>query len=174
MRSSPKVSTSRLRVTSNSTSGTPDSVAARRPWTVSERRRSAQQHCGARRLRRHDSARPSQVGGRFLPIAVRRLNKCPVRGPRCGRGWPVSRSETQACLPVQRATGDHEEVAERISVHDGWPTAGRWKTMWWLWLVVLVAVVALLAGAMVLVQARRRSGTVIAVNRGRAGRGGGR
>ncbi|MEW2516017.1 hypothetical protein [Streptomyces sp. NPDC046870] len=46
--------------------------------------------------------------------------------------------------------------------------------MLWFWLVVFVAVVALLAGAVVLVQARRRSGTVIAVNRGRAGRGGGR
>ncbi|WP_208036979.1 hypothetical protein [Streptomyces cyanogenus] len=47
-------------------------------------------------------------------------------------------------------------------------------TMWWIWLVALVAAVALLAGAVVLVQARRRSGTVIAVNRGRVGRGGGR
>ncbi|MFF5534684.1 hypothetical protein ACFY71_19735 [Streptomyces cinerochromogenes] len=47
-------------------------------------------------------------------------------------------------------------------------------TMWWVWLVALVAVAALLAGTTAVVQARRRSGTVIAVNRGRAGRGGGR
>ncbi len=44
--------------------------------------------------------------------------------------------------------------------------------MWWVWLVALVAAVAVVAGAVVLVQARRRSGTVIAVDRGRAGRGG--
>jgi hypothetical protein len=44
---------------------------------------------------------------------------------------------------------------------------------WWAWLVALVAGVVLLAGAAAFVQARRRSGTVIAVNRERTGRGGG-
>jgi hypothetical protein len=38
---------------------------------------------------------------------------------------------------------------------------------WWLWLVVVVAAVAAVALLTVGVQARRRSGTVIAVRRGR-------
>ncbi|MFJ3222370.1 hypothetical protein ACIPJS_03265 [Streptomyces sp. NPDC086783] len=38
---------------------------------------------------------------------------------------------------------------------------------WWVWLVVVVAALALLAVAAVWVQSSRRSGTVIAVQRGR-------
>ncbi|MFD7709529.1 hypothetical protein [Streptomyces sp. NPDC059786] len=38
---------------------------------------------------------------------------------------------------------------------------------WWVWLVVVVAALLLLAVAAVWVQTRRRSGTVIAVQRGR-------
>ncbi|MCE0445628.1 hypothetical protein LT493_13230 [Streptomyces tricolor] len=41
--------------------------------------------------------------------------------------------------------------------------------MWWVWLVGLVALAVLLAGAAVVVQSRRRSGTVITVRRGRTG-----
>ncbi|MDX3259616.1 hypothetical protein AB0N87_17810 [Streptomyces sp. NPDC093228] len=37
---------------------------------------------------------------------------------------------------------------------------------WWLWPVLVVAVVVLLAGLLLWVQARRRAGTVIAVQRG--------
>ncbi|MER7681048.1 hypothetical protein [Streptomyces sp. NPDC096934] len=39
--------------------------------------------------------------------------------------------------------------------------------VWWMWPVVVVAALALLGGAVVWVQSRRRSGTVIAVQRGR-------
>jgi hypothetical protein len=38
---------------------------------------------------------------------------------------------------------------------------------WWVWLVVVVAAVVLLSVAAVWVQTSRRSGTVIAVQRGR-------
>jgi hypothetical protein len=42
---------------------------------------------------------------------------------------------------------------------------------WWLWLVIAGVVVAA-AGSMLGIQARRRSGGVIAVRRGRAGKKG--
>lgn len=45
--------------------------------------------------------------------------------------------------------------------------------VWWGWVVLLIAVVLLLAAGTLAVQARRRTGTVIAVQSGRrAGRGG--
>ncbi|MFF8401431.1 hypothetical protein ACF06P_07310 [Streptomyces sp. NPDC015684] len=45
--------------------------------------------------------------------------------------------------------------------------------VWWLWVLLLVAVVGLLSAATLAVQARRRAGTVIAVRGGgRSGRGG--
>ncbi|WP_199835856.1 hypothetical protein [Streptomyces sp. TP-A0356] len=37
---------------------------------------------------------------------------------------------------------------------------------WWVWPVLVVAAVALLSGLLLWVQARRRAGTVIAVQRG--------
>ncbi|WP_327189218.1 hypothetical protein [Streptomyces xinghaiensis] len=40
---------------------------------------------------------------------------------------------------------------------------------WWLWLVIAGAVAVVVIGTMLGVQARRRSGGVIAVRRGRAG-----
>jgi hypothetical protein len=40
--------------------------------------------------------------------------------------------------------------------------------VWWGWVVLVVAVVGLLIAAAVAVQAKRRSGTVIAVRSGRA------
>ncbi|MCC3654220.1 hypothetical protein LIX60_22700 [Streptomyces sp. S07_1.15] len=40
---------------------------------------------------------------------------------------------------------------------------------WWLWLVIAGAVAVVVIGAMLGIQARRRSGGVIAVRRGRAG-----
>jgi ABC-type Fe3+ transport system permease subunit len=43
---------------------------------------------------------------------------------------------------------------------------------WWLWVLLVVIVVAVLAGALAWVQARRRSGGVIAAGRGRGGRRG--
>ncbi|MFD5074704.1 hypothetical protein [Streptomyces sp. NPDC058371] len=39
--------------------------------------------------------------------------------------------------------------------------------VWWMWLVVVVAALLLLSVAVVWVQSSRRSGTVIAVQRGR-------
>ncbi|MEU3247622.1 hypothetical protein [Streptomyces sp. NPDC006875] len=42
--------------------------------------------------------------------------------------------------------------------------------IWWMWPVVVVAALALLGGVVVWVQSRRRSGTVIAVQRGRFGK----
>ncbi|MCF1509344.1 hypothetical protein [Streptomyces glomeratus] len=46
---------------------------------------------------------------------------------------------------------------------------------WWVWPVLVVAAVALLSGLFLWVQAHRRAGTVIAVQRGgRPGRRGGR
>lgn len=45
--------------------------------------------------------------------------------------------------------------------------------VWWGWLILVVVAVAVLAGAALGVQARRRAGTVIAVRRGRRpGKGG--
>ncbi|MDF9813723.1 hypothetical protein [Streptomyces sp. SPB162] len=41
---------------------------------------------------------------------------------------------------------------------------------WWIWIVIVVAVLAVLVGSAVGVQARRRSGGVIAVRRGAIGR----
>ncbi|MEU0004253.1 hypothetical protein ABZ079_08105 [Streptomyces sp. NPDC006314] len=52
------------------------------------------------------------------------------------------------------------------------PEVREVEMVWWVWPVALIAMVVLLAGATILVQARRRSGTVIAVNRGRARQGG--
>jgi hypothetical protein len=44
---------------------------------------------------------------------------------------------------------------------------------WWMWPVVVIAAVAVLSGLVLWLQASRRSGTVIAVQRGRrAGRWG--
>ncbi|MEW2635781.1 hypothetical protein AB0903_30125 [Streptomyces sp. NPDC048389] len=43
---------------------------------------------------------------------------------------------------------------------------------WWLWLFVAGVLAVVAAGALLGVQARRRSGGVIAVRRGRAGRKG--
>ncbi|GGX75746.1 hypothetical protein GCM10010358_32580 [Streptomyces minutiscleroticus] len=49
------------------------------------------------------------------------------------------------------------------------PDDRRWTVTWWMWLVV-VFVALVVVGALALgVQARRRSGTVIAVRRGRPG-----
>ncbi|CAM5703996.1 hypothetical protein SALBM135S_07600 [Streptomyces alboniger] len=46
---------------------------------------------------------------------------------------------------------------------------------WWVWCVAVIAVVGLLTAAVLGVQARRRSGGVVVVRRGRrSGRGGGR
>ena len=45
--------------------------------------------------------------------------------------------------------------------------------VWWGWVVVLVAAVLLIAVAALAVQARRRSGTVIAVRQGRRSGSGG-
>ncbi|MEU2062489.1 hypothetical protein [Streptomyces sp. NPDC013455] len=45
--------------------------------------------------------------------------------------------------------------------------------VWWLWVVLLVAVVGLVAVATMAVQAKRRAGTVIAVRGGRRMRRGG-
>jgi heme exporter protein D len=45
-----------------------------------------------------------------------------------------------------------------------------WTVAWWVWLVVVVAAVAAVALLTLGVQARRRSGTVIAVRRGRRAR----
>ncbi|MFI9646452.1 hypothetical protein ACIHAA_09195 [Streptomyces sp. NPDC052040] len=39
---------------------------------------------------------------------------------------------------------------------------------WWVWPVLVVAAVALLSGLFLWIQARRRAGTVIAVQRGAA------
>ncbi|MDO0924315.1 hypothetical protein QQY24_02400 [Streptomyces sp. TG1A-8] len=45
--------------------------------------------------------------------------------------------------------------------------------VWWGWMVLLVAVIGLAAAATLVVQAKRRAGTVIAVRGGRrSGRGG--
>ncbi|MFE9427405.1 hypothetical protein ACFYNO_31045 [Kitasatospora sp. NPDC006697] len=44
---------------------------------------------------------------------------------------------------------------------------------WWLWVIIVVAVLTVLTAAVVWVQARRRSGSVITVRRGhRGGKGG--
>ncbi|WP_329131572.1 hypothetical protein [Streptomyces sp. NBC_00670] len=40
---------------------------------------------------------------------------------------------------------------------------------WWVWLVVAVVAVAVFSGLLLWLQASRRSGTVIAVQRGRRG-----
>ncbi|MEU6556543.1 hypothetical protein ABZ915_40835 [Streptomyces sp. NPDC046915] len=43
----------------------------------------------------------------------------------------------------------------------------RWTVVWWVWLVLVVAAVAVASLLALGVQAGRRSGTVIAVRRGR-------
>ncbi|WP_168711350.1 hypothetical protein [Streptomyces sp. RKND-216] len=43
---------------------------------------------------------------------------------------------------------------------------------WWLWVVLIAVVAAVVAGSLLWVQARRRQGGVIATGRGRGGRRG--
>lgn len=43
---------------------------------------------------------------------------------------------------------------------------------WWLWVVLIVVIAAVLAGSMLWVQSRRRAGGAIAVGKGRGGRRG--